>query len=65
MATGYRWWFGFPVPATLPFSRAKLPAGFIISSAEDMAHFLIAQMNGGRYRKFFGALAGRNRPDAR
>lgn len=48
MATGYRWWFGFPVPASLPFNRANLPAGFVISSAEDMAHFLIAQMNGGR-----------------
>jgi CubicO group peptidase (beta-lactamase class C family) len=50
MAMGYRWWFGFPVPATLPYNRANLPAGFIISSAEDMAHFLIAQMNSGRYR---------------
>ena len=50
MATGYRWWFGFPVPANLPFNRPNLPAGFVISSAEDMAHFLIAQMNGGRYR---------------
>lgn len=50
MATGYRWWFGFPVPATLPFIRAELPAGFLISSAQDMAHYLIAQMNGGRYR---------------
>jgi hypothetical protein len=49
MATGYRWWFGFPVPVTVPFNRANLPAGFIISSAEDMAHFLIAQINGGRY----------------
>jgi CubicO group peptidase (beta-lactamase class C family) len=25
------------------------PAGFLISSAEDMAHFLIAQLNGGTY----------------
>ncbi len=50
LATGYRWWFGFPVPASLPFNRANLPAGFVISSAEDMAHFLIAQMNGGRYQ---------------
>jgi len=50
MAMGYRWWFGFPVPVSLPYNRANLPAGFIISSAEDMAHFLIAQMNGGRYR---------------
>jgi CubicO group peptidase (beta-lactamase class C family) len=50
MAMGYRWWFGFPFQVTLPFNRANLPAGFLISSAEDMAHFLVAQMNGGRYR---------------
>ena len=50
MATGYRWWFGIPAPITFPYNRAELPAGYIISSAEDMAHFLIAQMNGGRYR---------------
>lgn len=50
MATGHRWWFGFPIPTRLPFNRSNLPAGFVISSAEDMAHFLIAQLNGGRYR---------------
>ena len=50
MAMGYRWWFGFPVPVTLPDNRSNLPAGFLISSAEDMAHFLIAQMNGGHYQ---------------
>ena len=50
MAIGNRWWFGYPVPATLPYKRSNLPAGFAISSAEDMAHYLIAQLNGGRYR---------------
>ncbi len=50
MATGYRWWLGFPVPVTLPFNRANLPAGFAIASAEDVAHFMIAEMNGGHYR---------------
>ena len=50
MAMGYRWVFGFPIPVTLPFKRSNLPAGFAISSAEDMAHYLIAQLNGGRYR---------------
>jgi CubicO group peptidase (beta-lactamase class C family) len=50
MARGHRWWFGIPVPVDLPYHRAELPAGFIISGAEDMAHFVIAQMNGGRYR---------------
>ncbi|MGZ3716270.1 MAG: serine hydrolase domain-containing protein, partial [Ktedonobacterales bacterium] len=49
MATGYRWWFGVPIPATLPYIRAELPAGFLISSAQDMAHYLIAQVNGGQY----------------
>jgi CubicO group peptidase (beta-lactamase class C family) len=50
MARGYRWWFGYPIPVTLPFNRANLPAGFAISSVEDMAHYLIAQMNSGRYQ---------------
>jgi CubicO group peptidase (beta-lactamase class C family) len=50
MAMGYRWWFGFPIPVTLPYKRSNLPAGFAISSAEDMAHFLIAQLNGGSYQ---------------
>ena len=49
MAMGYRWWFGVPIAARLPYVRSDLPAGYIISSAEDVAHFLIAQMNGGRY----------------
>lgn len=49
MAMGYRWVFGFPLPATLPYIRAELPAGFLISSAQDMAHYLIAQVNGGQY----------------
>ena len=49
MASGYQWMFGFPVPATLPYIRAELPAGFLICSAEDMAHYLIAQLNGGQY----------------
>ena len=49
MAVGHRWWFGIPVPFTMPHNRSELPAGYLFSSAEDMAHFLVAQMNGGRY----------------
>jgi CubicO group peptidase (beta-lactamase class C family) len=49
MATGNQWWFGFPFPATLPFLRSELSAGYLVSSAEDMAHYLIAQVNGGEY----------------
>ncbi len=50
MALGHTWWFGFPVAATLPYNRSNLPAGYAICSAEDMARYLIAQMNGGRYQ---------------
>jgi CubicO group peptidase (beta-lactamase class C family) len=49
MAMGHRWWYGFPVAVTFPFNRSELPAGYLIASAEDMAHYLIAEMNGGRY----------------
>jgi hypothetical protein len=33
----------------MPFNRGNLPNGFLICSAEDMAHYLIAQLNDGRY----------------
>jgi hypothetical protein len=49
MATGYRYWFGVPVAADLPYNRASLPQGYLIASAEDMTHYLIAQLNRGRY----------------
>jgi CubicO group peptidase (beta-lactamase class C family) len=49
LAQGHRSWFGFPVPIDLPPHPAAFAAGFLISSAEDMAHYLIAQSNGGRY----------------
>ncbi|HEY6075110.1 MAG TPA: serine hydrolase domain-containing protein, partial [Anaerolineales bacterium] len=50
MAMGYRFWFGMPVAGNLPFNRGSLPQGYLISSAEDMSHYLIAQLNGGRYK---------------
>jgi CubicO group peptidase (beta-lactamase class C family) len=49
LATGYRWWFGLPLPADLLYLRGSVPAGFLISSAEDLTHYLIAQLNAGRY----------------
>ena len=50
MATGYRWWFGIPLAVTFHYNRSELPAGYIISSAEDIAHYLVAQINGGTYK---------------
>jgi EmrB/QacA subfamily drug resistance transporter len=49
LATGYRYWFGRPRAADLPYNRGLIPAGYLISSAEDMSHYLIAQLNHGRY----------------
>ena len=47
LASGYRTWFGFPLPAALPFPRDAVPAGFLMASAEDMARYLIAHLGGG------------------
>jgi len=51
MSAGYRQWFGFPVLASaLPYPRGLVPAGYMISSAEDLAHYMIAQLNAGQYK---------------
>ncbi len=50
MAMGYRWWFGFPFAMhNLPLPSGSLPSGQLISSTEDMGHYLIAHLNEGRY----------------
>ncbi|HSB64983.1 MAG TPA: serine hydrolase domain-containing protein, partial [Anaerolineales bacterium] len=52
LAMGYRHWFGIPFPAAnLPIPHGSLASGQLISCAEDMAHYLIAHLNGGLYRK--------------
>ena len=51
LSTGYRQWFGFSVASgSLPYPRGMAPAGYLISSAEDLGHYLIAQMNQGHYK---------------
>lgn len=49
IATGYRYWFLWPVAFDAPYPRRMTPSGFLISSAEDMAHYLTSQLNGGTY----------------
>jgi CubicO group peptidase (beta-lactamase class C family) len=52
LATGYRYWFGRPIPTpNLSIPLGSLPSGQLISCVEDMGHYLIAQLNGGRYRE--------------
>jgi CubicO group peptidase (beta-lactamase class C family) len=50
LAAGYHYAFGMPMAVDLPYNRGLLPAGYLISSAEDMAHYLIAQLNDGNYK---------------
>ena len=48
LAQGHRWLFGVPVPFDY-YNASGLPAGYLSSSAQDLTHYLIAQMNGGRF----------------
>src|SRR5215210_8388918 len=49
LATGHRSWFSFPVRFDAPYSRGATPSSYLISSTQDMTHYLIAQLNAGRY----------------
>ncbi len=49
LAVGHQSWFGVPIAVPdLPMASGSLPAGMLISSAEDMGRYLIAHLNGGR-----------------
>jgi len=51
LAVGHRYWFGIPIAArNFSIPTGSLPSGQLISSAEDMAHYLIAYLNEGRYK---------------
>lgn len=49
LATGHRVIFGFPIATVQPADRGDLAAGYLMSSAEDVGHYLVAQLNQGRY----------------
>jgi CubicO group peptidase (beta-lactamase class C family) len=50
VASGYRFWLLWPIAFDAPSPRRMTPAGFLISSAEDMAHYVAAELNGGTYQ---------------
>lgn len=50
LATGYQPVFGYMVPTKQWNHEATVASGYLISSAEDMANYLIAQLNGGRFQ---------------
>ena len=45
LASGYSRFFGFPLPRSQRYIPGALPSGYLISTAEDMARYLIAQLN--------------------
>jgi CubicO group peptidase (beta-lactamase class C family) len=50
LAQGHRYWFGFPMnEEAIPIASGAVPAGYLASSAEDLTHYLIMQMNDGQY----------------
>ena len=50
LAIGHRYWFAQPVAAPdMQSAPGSLASGELISCTEDMAHHVIAQLNGGRY----------------
>jgi CubicO group peptidase (beta-lactamase class C family) len=49
LAQNYRWLFGLHLPYEFPFDPPQVPSGFMMSSAADMAHFLVALINDGRF----------------
>jgi hypothetical protein len=48
LAQGHRWIFG-EVTTLHHYNPSGVPSGYLISSAQDMSHFLRASMNQGRY----------------
>jgi CubicO group peptidase (beta-lactamase class C family) len=45
LAQGYSRFFGYPLPLSQRFVPGALPSGYLITTAEDMANSLIAQIN--------------------
>ena len=50
LSQGYSRFFGFVVPQKQPHRNYEVSAGYIISTAEDMAHYAIMLNNDGMYK---------------
>ncbi len=59
-ATLYSTLFGVHIPFELAFNPAYNPSGFIISTADDMCNYMIAQLNEGRYNSTSSVLTPEN-----
>ncbi|GAB4515019.1 MAG: hypothetical protein OHK0046_17900 [Anaerolineae bacterium] len=52
-ARGHRLWFGFPMLSSLPHEPGRLPTASLMSSASDLANYMIAQLNEGQFAREF------------
>jgi CubicO group peptidase (beta-lactamase class C family) len=50
LSKGHYYMFGHAFEGDGPLPPSDLPSGLLISSAEDMTHYVIAQLNDGQYR---------------
>ena len=50
LSQGYSRFFGFTIPQAQPHRSFELGDGYLISTAEDLAHYAIAMDNGGMYK---------------
>ncbi len=48
-ASGHHLWFSVPVVSSLAYEQGRLPTASLMSSASDLAHYLIAQLNQGYF----------------
>lgn len=49
LAVGHQWFFGVPVAVPDRYVPGHVSSGFLSAGAEDLGHWLIAHMEGGRY----------------
>ena len=49
VASGHYPFFGFVRPRQMVYVPGSVPSSYVAASAEDLGHFLIAQLNEGRY----------------
>ena len=49
LSPGYQRWFGMQTASNMPYLQQGILSGYIIASAEDITHFVLAQLNGGVY----------------
>lgn len=50
MSDLHQFWFGLPIATQTPNLPSLIPAGFLVASAEDMAHYLSMYLNDGAYQ---------------